>query len=528
MPTNSGRPRESAIVMAPPTPPQMRRRATVVIAVLAPAAGLAIGAVGLVCREPRLFVWTAMGMGMGVTAGAALAVRRGDPAGILLLAAAATGLASHVAPESSVPGVVAALATMSIVLLAVIEPGRKGAVLAVLIFGCLGVAFLPERVDAGRVAGFVGLLAAGAGSWVVLGNLVTQAKAGETGYRHLFDRVPVGLYRTGLRGEILEINPAFAEILGSSRRDLIGRLVSDFLVDPDDLARLREVVGAGSDPVTTDLRFRSADGAIVWLRDVTRPVLDETGTIVCFEGEIQDVTARRRQLEQLEALVRSKSELITAVSHELRTPLTAVVGFLDVLREQPDLSDGGHDLLAMACEQAHDVAGIVEDLLTSARLDNRELHVRSELVDVAAAVAGALNSLGVDDRPGVLVAVPDEAYVVADAARVRQVVRNLLVNACRHGMAPIAIRTSPGVGTVEVVVSDHGAPISAEVMSRMWDAFYTGTEGTGAVPGSIGLGLAVSSRLVVLMGGTLSYRRVAARNEFVLSLPAAAPQRKSA
>jgi signal transduction histidine kinase len=219
-------------------------------------------------------------------------------------------------------------------------------------------------------------------------------------------------------------------------------------------------------------------------------------------------------------LVRSKSELIGAVSHELRTPLTAVVGFLEVL--QSGGADGERvELLALAADQARDIAGIVDDLLTAARLDNQELVVQESALDIRGTIDGAVTSVTGGRRGEVVVAVPRGLMAFADGARVRQVLRNLIGNAMRYGRSPIEVRAEDGDGLIHVVVADHGPEISPDVVARMFDAFFSGAETSSRQPSSIGLGLAVSHRLARLMGGDLRYERVGNQTQFTLDLRAA-------
>ncbi|MFH1104567.1 MAG: HAMP domain-containing sensor histidine kinase [Actinomycetota bacterium] len=505
----------------------LRTRATGVIAVTAMAAAAVVVLISVVATEPRLLMLSGIGVAVGAIAAIQRALHREDPALLMLVAAAAVAAGSRFVPESAVPSVVAAVAMVSIVVISVVEAHRRGAVLAVSIYSLLGLALFGGSVDGGRIAGFVCLVLAGGGSWTVLDRLMRQMHARETGYRNLFDRVPVGLYRTGRDGELLELNSALADLLGAEREELIGRRAQDFFVDDGDFARLRATIGRRPDPVTTDIRFRRRDGAIIWVRDVTRPVIDENGHLVCFEGEIQDVTEQRHHIEELETLVRSKSELIGAVSHELRTPLTAVVGFLDVLNDPAHGAAEDMDLLRIACAQAHDVAAIVEDLLTAARLDNRELVVREELIDVRDVVNDVVASLAVTGMV-VRVQAPPGVAAQADGSRVRQILRNLIGNASRHGAPPIVIDTADGLNEVDIIVGDAGALIPTEVVAHMWDPFYSGSENGTATPGSIGLGLAISRRLARLMGGDLTHRRRANRTEFVLTLRCADVLRRSA
>jgi len=496
------------------------RRALVVSAAVIPATTLAIFMLALVSGTGALMAWA--GLGCFVTAATLVERSSKRPDLLRLTAVTAVGIriTAPFAPSSSVIAVVAAALLVSVVFFAVSDLRRSTTAWGVVVFGMLGWTLIATAEGAGSAVAMV-VLAAGSGiAWLILKRLVERVREEHGSYRQLFDRVPVGLYRTGLGGELLDVNPALADLLGMTRDELIGRHAQEFFVDVDDFAALRATIGDRPDPLTTDIRFRRPDGGIIWVRDQTRPVTDDQGRIVCFEGELQDVTDQRRHLEELEALVKSKSELIGAVSHELRTPLTAVLGFLELL--QSGEADEEGELLALAVDQARDVAGIVDDLLTAARLENRELVFQETLLDLPGAVDGAVTSVVGAGRAGIQVDLPDDLTVWADPARVRQVVRNLVSNAVRYGSPPVTIRAGVVDGMVELTVCDRGTEIPEAVSLRMFDAFFSGSgDGSTRQPGSIGLGLAVSQRLARLMGGDLRYARVDDETRFTLSLPTA-------
>lgn len=435
---------------------------------------------------------------------------------------ASTGIGILVTPYASsqlVPGIGAAVLLAGVVAIAVFEPRSRvlplSGALILLVSTTLAVA-------GGPAYGFIAVPVAAAA--LVTGGLIgglrdrlaeriAAVASTDLKYRDLFDRVPVGLYRTDLDGVWLDVNGALADLLGYRKEELVGAPVTAVLADPHDLERLRHRLPDDGTPLVTDLQFVRADGQIIWVRDRTRPVTDDTGEVLWFEGELQDITQQIEHVERLKELIASKSELIAAVSHELRTPLTAVVGFLDVLGEDPDAERA--EMLRMAAEQAHEVAGIVDDLLTAARLDNRELVVRSETVDLVAAVRAAIRSLG---DPMVLPGLPAQLDGWGDASRVRQILRNLIGNAYRYGTPPVSIRSETRDGHVRIVVADRGPMIPEPVRARMFEPFFT--TGVGASqPGSIGLGLAVSRRLAQRMGGDLLHLRAGGENRFILELP---------
>jgi PAS domain S-box-containing protein len=502
---------------------RLRRRAMAALTVVLVVITAAICLIAGLTATPTLFIWAAV----GIVSAALLAIQvmagSDDLRPVVVLHAAAVPFIVTFAPVpiGSVPGVLAALVMSAVLVFSISPRTRLTGIVGVLVLATYGFVAYAKASGPGGLVGAAALIGAAVVAWRVLDSLVGELREGEDSYRHLFDRVPVGLYRTAVSGEILDANHALGEILGYARHEVIGVNALDLLEDPEDLGRLRSQLSGDIDQLTTDVRFRRADGELIWIRDRTRVILDQDGQILCFEGELQDVTEERRHLEELESLVRSKSELIGAVSHEIRTPLTAVVGFLDLVLDGSRRLDPEHsELLSMASEQAYDVAGIVEDLLTAARIDNHELVVHMESIDVLSAINAAVRSLGVTGSDDFSVDADSGLAVMADGGRVRQIIRNLAVNATRYGAPPIRVSARATPEGVEIIVADRGTAIPSDVADRIFEAFYSGTPETSQ-PGSIGLGLSVSRRLARLMGGSLDHRRVAGETQFVLTLQAA-------
>ncbi len=105
-------------------------------------------------------------------------------------------------------------------------------------------------------------------------------------------------------------------------------------------------------------------------------------------------------------------------------------------------------------------------------------------------------------------------------APLRQVVRNLLTNATRYGGTDVWIEIEDRDSSVVIAVVDNGAGVPTYLESRIFEAYERGHETELVQPGSVGLGLAVSRRLAVLMNGSLDYRRVDDQTRFELILPA--------
>ncbi len=238
------------------------------------------------------------------------------------------------------------------------------------------------------------------------------------------------------------------------------------------------------------------------------------------EARSAAVAALQASNVQLEDLVEAKDRFVASISHELRTPLTAVIGLAQELNE-PAIELTGRELSEfhrLIAGEAEEVARIVEDLLVIARADVGEVAVfpkEIELGDIADETIRA-TSLSAHTR------LAGTATAFADPIRVKQVVRNLLVNADRYGgdNVQIEIRTTADAALIDV--ADDGAGIPGPNPERVFEA-YQSAHDPGTEINAIGLGLSVSRKLARLMGGDLSYRRHGRMSTFTLSLPLREP-----
>jgi signal transduction histidine kinase len=224
-------------------------------------------------------------------------------------------------------------------------------------------------------------------------------------------------------------------------------------------------------------------------------------------------------LEEARAANLAKIEMLTRVSHELRTPLSAVVGYAYVLRDGADtLTETDRiEAIRSIAEQSADLSGLIDDLLASARYELGELTIRAVSTNLRAQTSQILESW----YEGSPIEVDGEApRAMADPARVRQILRNLISNAHRYGGSRIRVVLGANGDVADVQVRDDGKGIPSELQERVFGAFYR-VPSSEVHPSSIGLGLAVSRDLARLMGGDLTYRREADESVFDLQLPAA-------
>jgi len=236
------------------------------------------------------------------------------------------------------------------------------------------------------------------------------------------------------------------------------------------------------------------------------PVVDgvpDYSTIVIVDLDISDL---RETQQALEEAIESKDRLMATLSHELRNPLSGVVGFSSILTAEWDSMDDTtrREMAGDIEAQVGDMSSLLDDFLTF-NVDS-SLNVEDGLLEIA----DVLENL---DLTGVRVEVDEALTARGDALRIRQVIRNLVRNADRHGGSTRILRTELRDGIVAVQVRDDGPGVPEEVCKRLFEPFSHGSKS-----GSLGLGLAVSRKLALAMRGDLDYRREGDITVFELQL----------
>ena len=134
--------------------------------------------------------------------------------------------------------------------------------------------------------------------------------AGDELYRGLFERIPVGVYRTTPDGRFLDANPALVRLAGwPSREEFLRTPVDHIWADPAERGRWQELMER--DGVVRDFEFlhRRFDGSFAWVRETARALRDAAGNVVCYEGVVEDVTERRAAEDRL----RFQAQLLAGV-----------------------------------------------------------------------------------------------------------------------------------------------------------------------------------------------------------------------
>jgi PAS domain S-box-containing protein len=284
------------------------------------------------------------------------------------------------------------------------------------------------------------------------------------------------------------------------------------------------------------------DGSLVEVAVVLTALRGPRGELLGFLKLTQDITARRAEERAREDALRasqkarieaerasqSKGEFLATLSHELRTPLSAILGWAQVLeRGAFDAGTLKHGLDAIS-RNARLQVRLIEDLLDMTRIESGQLRLDLQRIELDAVVAAAVEAaLPTATARGLTLRTAfceDVACVMGDAARLQQLVANLLDNALkftpRGGDIEVALLRVDGQAVL--VVEDTGQGIEPDFLPRLFDRFQQQDGTTTRRHGGLGIGLAIVRQLALLHGGSVEAHSAgpAQGSRFTLRLPA--------
>jgi signal transduction histidine kinase len=283
---------------------------------------------------------------------------------------------------------------------------------------------------------------------------------------------------------------------------LVGALVAALLLFSGLINSMRAPLGR-----LVDGARRLAGGELGTRVEVGGPV--EIATLGRAFNEM--ATSLERDARERDRVERMKDDFVLTVSHELRTPVTVVKGFAEMLTTQKNaLNARQAEAAEVIAESAGQLQTMINDLLDLARSDAGKLRIDPEPTEVRDLV----QRIGRQMRPNfaekdqrLTVSVEKELPpVMADPARIGQVLANLLINAHKYAPEGAKVRvTATSMGDeVEFAVADNGPGLAADELDHVFERFWRASSGETQAVGGTGLGLAIAKSLVELHGGAIA------------------------
>ena len=370
--------------------------------------------------------------------------------------------------------------------------------------------------------------------------------ASESRFRSVFEKAYTGMAIADPEGKLLEANNALAQLLGYERGELIGMNIGRF-THADDLAvemvYLLEIAAGKRDDYRMEKRYLKKSGEQIWVDLLVTVVRNNQGQAVSVIGLVVDITERKHaELEirnlnanleervlqrtsdlettnqlltqakiQADAANVAKSVFLANMSHELRTPMNGVMGMIDlVLRRATDpkqidwlnKSKGSAKHLLDVINDVLDISKIESDRMTLEQKDfslSQTIDTVISMQDAAALVKGLRLTREID------ASLPD--IFCGDVMRLRQILINFVGNAIKfsdHGQITVracALEKANTSMLLRIEIADQGIGISPEDQTKLFHAFTQADDSMTRKYGGTGLGLIISKRIALLMGG---------------------------
>jgi signal transduction histidine kinase len=299
--------------------------------------------------------------------------------------------------------------------------------------------------------------------------------------------------------------------------------VSDVLADPDyTLQEVQKRVGFRTSLGVPLLREGNPIGAIMLLRLTVRPFTDgqiqlattfADQAVIAIENvrlfdEIQD---KSRQLAEASE---RKSQFLASMSHELRTPLNAIIGLTEMMVTNAARfgTEKALEPLRRVNAAGTHLLSLINEILDLSKIEAGKLELNPEPVNLARLideVVGTAGQLAEKNQNRLVIEAQDNLGPLnADSMRLKQILLNLLSNACKftkEGEVALRVRkVADGRDWVELAVADTGIGLTAEQQAKLFQDFTQADSLTARRYGGTGLGLALSRKLARMMGGDVT------------------------
>ncbi|MFP5214197.1 MAG: transporter substrate-binding domain-containing protein [Acidobacteriota bacterium] len=352
--------------------------------------------------------------------------------------------------------------------------------------------------------------------------------------RLTFDQAPIGAAMVGLDFRFIRVNAALGRITGYSPEDLVKLSFVD-ITHPDDIEadveQARQLADGQIDHYRMDKRYIRKDGSIVWIHISVSLVRDAQGTPLYYLPMIEDISERRRAVEELKAYAvrlelmnNELQEFIFVASHDLQEPLRKIQAFSDLLMERCEASLGKEDAdyLHRIQKGARQMSSHLRALLSYSRVATQEN--APSLTDLASVARRVTDNLATAIREAnAQVDIGGMPVLEVNTEQMCELFKILVGNALkyRRETEPLLVRIHGHCeeGFCRIFVEDNGIGFDEKYLDRIFKPFQR-LHGRNSQYDGTGIGLAICRKIAERHGGSITARsRRGEGSTFIVSLP---------
>jgi PAS domain S-box-containing protein len=266
-------------------------------------------------------------------------------------------------------------------------------------------------------------------------------------------------------------------------------------------------------PYDIEHRILRPDGSLRYVHERAEVIQNEEGKPICLAGTVQDVT-ERRQLEEATTTIlareqRERENWYSVIGHDLRQPVTVIFGYANLLANRLRQRGEPEEMKAVSyiLTAAQNLNRLIGDLLDVSRIDQRRFTITPSPTDLTSLVRSVAERTAatMPEHPLRLTVSETIPPVLADPARIEQVLVNLLTNAAKYGYeaTPIDVTISRENGAAHIVVTNRGEGIAPEELPLLFGRFHRTRRAIEMKAVGLGLGLYIAKGLIEAHGGRI-------------------------
>jgi two-component system, OmpR family, sensor histidine kinase VanS len=279
--------------------------------------------------------------------------------------------------------------------------------------------------------------------------------------------------------------------------------------------------------------WRKTLGYVDQIVEASRLLASDSNKYIRLPSELKQVEERMNSTKQesirnaklAKEAEQRKNDLLVYLAHDLKTPLTSVIGYLTLLRDEQQISEGLREkYLSISLDKAERLEELINEFFEITRFNLTQLspdmsHIN--LTRMLEQITFEFNPLLAEKNLTYQLDIEDNLEISCDVNKMERVFDNLIRNAINYSYenSPIIIRSNKNNDHLELHFINHGPAIPQDKLDRIFEQFYRLDTSRGTKTGGAGLGLAISKEIVELHGGTITAHSQDETVEFIVRLP---------